>query len=61
MKSDYDKNFENEIKEINKIMDKILNDFNVEVPYLSRPIDIEEAENLYKYIKDNNIRDKKMY
>lgn len=47
-----------EENQINKILDNIFKSFGVIVKYLSRPCTIEEAWNLYYYLKENEgIRD----
>lgn len=49
------KEIEKEQEGVDKILDKIYEEFGVEVKYLSKPIFIEDAQKLYRYIKKNNI------
>lgn len=54
--------FIKEQEKIDKIMNEIYAEFGVEVPLLSKPIFIEDAEKLYNDVKNNNkLRDVKLF
>lgn len=46
-----------ESQEIEKIIFKAMNDFNVEIKYLDRPSSIEEAKNIYNKLKSEQCKE----
>lgn len=45
--------FEQELQEVDEVMDKIFQEFGVEVAFLSKPVLVEDAWNLYYRIQKN--------
>ena len=50
----FKREIEREKRGIDLIMDKLWNEFGFECKFLDRPCSIEEAENLYHYVKYNH-------
>lgn len=54
--------YENQMKQVDVILNKIWHDFGAEIPLLSKPVLVEDAERLYQKIaNDKKIRDMKLF